>query len=250
MQKKQINNSENHRWYVIARDPEKSDDVIDTNEYLLVSDDEIIMFDPGGTEVFPQIVRAVAEVVDVSKIEHFFCSHQDPDIMSSLPLWMGLCPKAKIYIPWMWMGFIAHFGHEYVKNFIPIPDEGMDIEFRNGARLEVIPAHYCHSPGNYSVYDPKAGVLFSGDIGAALLPEKESDLFVQNFRKHTSYMEGFHQRWMPSNQAKNHWIQSVRKLNVQFLCPQHGSIFKGQDVTAFYDWFEQLNVGTGIKTGL
>jgi len=40
----------------------------------------------------------------------------------------------------------------------------------------------------------------------------------------------FHQRWMPSNQAKNRWIDRVRGLDIEFLCPQHGRIFKGDEI--------------------
>ncbi len=39
-----------------------------------------------------------------------------------------------------------------------------------GEKLEIIPAHYLHASANFHVYDPEAKILFSGDVGAALLP--------------------------------------------------------------------------------
>jgi hypothetical protein len=36
------------RWLVIARDPERIDHLIDTNEYAMATDDEIVLTDPGG----------------------------------------------------------------------------------------------------------------------------------------------------------------------------------------------------------
>lgn len=239
-----LHNEKGLTWTVFARDPQRSDSIIDTNEYLIVSPDNVVMLDPGGTEIFPAVVSAVSEVIDVGRIKSFLCSHQDPDIMSSLPLWMGLCPQAKIYLPWVWASFVAHFGHEYADRFVPVPDVGCTIPLGSGLRdLQLIPAHYCHSSGNFSLYDPNARILFSGDIGAALMPPGQQPLTVSDFSAHIPHMEPFHKRWMPSNQAKNAWIARVRQLDVQRLCPQHGSLFEGADVKRFLDWFEALEVG-------
>jgi flavorubredoxin len=59
-------------------------------------------------------------------------------------------------------------------------------------------------------------------------------------------MEHFHRRWMPSNRAKNDWIRRVRQLDIDMLCPQHGAVFKGDDVGRFLDWFEGLEVGGAV----
>lgn len=236
-----------HRWIALGRDPARRDQVIDTNEYLIVSHGEGLLLDPGGTEIFPQVLAAVTEHIDARQIKTFFASHQDPDVMSSLPLWMMLCQDAEIHLPRIWGGFMAHFGYEYIEKFHLIQDQGGP--FRIGARgrmMEFVPAHYCHSSGNFSMYDPHAKILFSGDIGAALVPDDAYSLFVEDFDRHIQYMEGFHRRWMPSNRAKNAWVQRVRALEVDMLCPQHGSIFRGPDVKRFLDWLEALEVGMAI----
>lgn len=85
----------------------------------------------------------------------------------------------------------------------------------------------------------------SGDVGAAI-EEAGSPIFVDNFDAHVEKMRFFHQRWMPSNQAKRDWINRVRELDIDIMAPQHGRIFKGDDVKRFLDWFEALQVGTGI----
>lgn len=238
----------NHRWIAIGRDHTKPNEVIDTNEYLIVSNGEALLLDPGGTEIFPAVLAAVSDHVELKQIKTLFASHQDPDVFSSMPLWMGLCPDAEVYMPWLWSGFLAHFGYEYVAAFHSLPDEGGTLPIgRAGRPLQLVPAHYCHSSGNFSVYDPHAKILFSGDMGAALLPEGETSLFVEDFKRHIGYMEGFHRRWLPSNEAKNAWIHRVRQLDVQMLCPQHGSIFRGEQVGQFLDWLEALPVGSAIS---
>lgn len=227
---------------MIARDPDKEDSVIDTNEYLIVSNGEGFIMDPGGTEIFPQVISAVSSILPIENIKHIFATHQDPDVISSLPLWMGLCSDTTIYMSWLWTGFISHFGNEYVNNFKGLPDSGGSISFKNGNKIEVVPAHYVHSSGNYSLFDPIAKILFSGDVGAALLP-KEYPLYIEDISEHTQYMELFHKRWLPSNKAKNDWVKRVRKLQPEMICPQHGAVFKGPAVNQFLDWLEKLEVG-------
>jgi flavorubredoxin len=241
MQRKALYDDGTHQWNVFARDPSKSENVIDTNEYLIVNSGRGLLLDPGGSEIFPTVLSELSKVFDVKNVEAYLCSHQDPDILSSLPLWMSLTPKASIYVSWLWDKFIAHFGSDYVDRFSVVPDEGMSVRLGD-QELILVPAHYCHSSGNFNLYDPKAKILFSGDIGAALLPSNYP-LFVEDFSAHIQYIEGFHRRWMPSNEAKNRWVRRVRKLEIDMLCPQHGAIFKGESVQLFLNWFESLEVG-------
>ena len=153
-------------------------------------------------------------------------------------------PHTRLHAPWLWEGFIRHFGCNNIQ-YVGIPDEGSELVL-NKTKLVFIPAHYLHASGNYHVYDAKAKILMSGDVGAALEPP-ESGMFVEDFKAHTENMTLFHQRWMPSNEAKNDWIARVRKLDIDMMAPQHGRIFKGDDVKRFLDWFEALDVGIAIK---
>jgi len=106
-----------------------------------------------------------------------------------------------------------------------------------------IPAHTCHSSGNFSLYDPTADILFSGDIGAALVPSHETGLMVTDFDQHVEYMRGFHLRWMPSTSALRSWTQRVHALKPNMICPQHGSAFQGEMVVKLLDWLDTLEVG-------
>jgi len=234
----------NHEWVVFGRDPDKPEKIIDTNQYLVKSGDNGILLDPGGIEIFAPMLTAVLREIPLENITDIFASHQDPDIISSLGLWDKALPDSTLHSPWLWEGFIRHFGMENME-YHALPDEGGTLRIGN-IDLHLIPAHYVHSSGNFSVYDPISKILMSGDAGAAL-EHGDVPLFVENFDDHIQYMKGFHQRWMPSNQAKNDWIYRVRALDVEILAPQHGRLFKGDDVKKFLDWFEALNVGTAIK---
>ncbi len=229
-----------HHWHVFGRDPDKLSHIIDTNQYLVRDQGVSFLLDPGGIETFSAMLPAVASCCDISEIKYLFASHQDPDIISSLGLWDKAVPHAKLYAPWLWEGFLKHFGCHNIE-YVGIPDEGMTLDLPS-VKLHFVPAHYLHSSGNFHVYDPVARVLMSGDIGAALEPAG-APMFVDDFGAHVPRMELFHRRWMPSNRAKNDWIARVRQLDIDIMAPQHGRLFRGDDVKRFLDWFEALEVG-------
>lgn len=232
-----------HKWHACVRDPNKPAYLVDTNEYLVVCEEDAILLDPGGSEIFPQVFAAISEVCDPREVKKIFASHQDPDIISSLSMWGQFNPEIECYISALWANFIPHFGGDNEK-ITPIPDPGMDIHLGR-VKLQAIPAHYLHSSGNFHLYDSKAKILFSGDVGAALLPENDSGVFVEDFGKHIRYAEHFHQRWMGSEKAKKAWCERVSNMDIDMLCPQHGAIYQGQDVKRFIDWFAHLDIGSG-----
>ena len=235
----------NHKWAAITRDPDKPNYLVDTNEFLIINGKESILTDPGGMEIFASVISAISAEYDPRQIVKLFASHQDPDIVSSLALWLDFNPDLKCYLSWLWTSFIPHFGGNG-ETFIPIPDDGMSIMLGN-LMLEAVPAHYLHSSGNFHLYDRKAKILFSGDVGAALLPHDENGLFVKNFDNHIKHAEGFHRRWMGSNEAKLDWCGRVDQLEIDMLCPQHGAIYQGADVKRFINWLAEFEVGSGIK---
>ena len=238
-----------HHWFVVY-DQEESR-VVDSNVYALQIDGHTLLCDPGGFEVFPQVFSAMVDVLPPSSIKSAFISHQDPDIGSSLPLWNACNPSITWHTSKLWVGFIRHYG-ALDANIQGIPDEGGELLI-GASKVQLIPAHYLHSSGNFHLYDPKAKVLFSGDVGSALLPVGHSAYVERRdvdsavaFDSHIKHAEYFHRRWMPSNEAKRRWCERVSKLDINYLCPQHGSIYTGANVQRFIDWFDALEVGSGL----
>lgn len=233
-----------HRWTMFGRDPGKPDGIIDTNQYLIESGDQAILLDPGGIELFAPMLAAVLKCIPIERLTHLFASHQDPDIISSLGLWDQALPNAELFAPWLWESFIRHFGMNHIQ-YRAIPDEGLTLRL-GSIDLQFFPAHYLHASGNFHVWDAKAGILMSGDVGAAL-EAPNSPIWVENFEQHTQFMKAFHQRWMPSNTAKQDWVQRARALPIKIMAPQHGRLFREQHVANFLNWFDELSVGTAIK---
>lgn len=233
-----------YQWIMFGRDNNKPEKIIDTNQYMVRTADRCLLIDPGGVELFAPMLAAVLHYAPVEQITDIFASHQDPDIISSLGLWDQALPDAKLHASALWEGFLRHFGCESIE-YVPIADNGGVIDL-GGVELQIIPAHYMHSAANFNIYDPQAKILMSGDVGAALEADG-APVFVDNFDAHVEKMRFFHQRWMPSNQAKRVWIDRVRKLDIDILAPQHGRMFKGDDVKRFLDWFEALQVGVAVS---
>lgn len=230
-----------HKWIAIARDPARPGHVIDTNEYLVVNGEQALITDPGGFEIFPVVFSAICAEYNPVQIGSIFASHQDPDIISSLALWLEFNPAMRCYVSWLWSSFIPHFGGT-PETFVHIPDEGMEISVGT-LPLLAVPAHYLHSSGNFHLYDARAKIFFSGDVGAALLPNEASGLIVEDFDRHIRHAAGFHRRWMGSASAKDKWCERVSKMEIDMLCPQHGAVYQGADVGRFIEWFHGLEVG-------
>jgi len=236
-------------WTVFGQDGAKPPDLVDTNQVLVRAGDAAVLIDPGGVEIFPAVFDAVEREVPLAEIKHIILTHEDPDAGSSLPLWREVCvDELKVHVPWLWLGYVTHYDRE--ADFVAVPDDGMEIRFGEGGRLQLIPAHYLHSPGNFSVFDPVAKVLFSGDIGGALVPPDDRDGFVlRDFDRHVTYLTGFHQRWMGSPAARDDWIRRVREAGPEIIVPQRGLVFTGADVDRFLNWFETLEIGTAVRGG-
>lgn len=239
-----IYKSGEHQWIAVARDPERPNYLIDTNEYLITDGNTALLTDPGGSEIFAMVFAAICEAFDPARINVLFASHQDPDTISSLSLWLDFKPELKCHLSRLWSNFVPHFGGTD-QTLIAIPDEGSEIAVGK-LKLRAVPAHYLHSSGNFNLYDPAAKLLFSGDIGAAMLPEELNGLFVKDFDRHIRHAEGFHRRFMGSPEAKRLWCERVAAMEIDMLCPQHGAIYQGADVNRFINWFSELQVGSGL----
>ena len=231
---------EAYQWMMFGRHTDHAQKVIDTNQYLLRTRSRSLLIDPGSVELFAPILAAVLHYAPIEEITDIFSSHQDPDVISSLGLWDQAVPHAKLHAAKIWEGFIRHFGCTNLE-YTPISDQGGCI-ILDDAELQIIPAHYLHAPANFSLYDPKARLLLTGDIGSSL-EQSDAPIYVEDFDNHIEKMRYFHQRWMPCKLAKMRWIERIRKLDIKILAPQHGRIFVGDDIPRFLDWFEKLEVG-------
>lgn len=224
---------------------EDQDCFVQTNQCLLLNHDHVYLFDPGGSYVFHEVLEQVSRYVHPKQITHLVATHQDPDVCSSAPLWMK-STDARLIISRLWLHFVSHFGLDEPDRVDAIPDQGARIQLPSQDYLTLLPAHFLHSEGNFSVFDERSGILFTGDIGASIFPRGKRTIFVEDFEAHLAFMAPFHKRYMHSNAVCRRWVEGVRSLPtpVRIIVPQHGALFQGEQVEQFLQWFEQLQCGS------
>jgi len=228
------------RFVWLGLDEAEAERGILTNQYMIIDGDEAVLLDPGGHYVFERVYRNVASFIDPSRVKAVFFTHQDPDVVGSLVLVHEFFPNARIYVSKLWTRFLPHLGVSSGLDIVEIPDEGGEIPLGESSLL-AIPAHFLHSPGNFTLYDPVTKVLFSGDIGAAVFPKGVWYLFVEDFDRHAELMKPFHERYLACREALEAWLSIVERLDVEAIAPQHGAIMVGDKARKFLEWLRSLN---------
>ena len=236
---------DDYKFLWLGWDKYSEKEIIQTNQYLITTNEQGVLLDPGGVSTFSKVVAIVSQYVNLTKIKDIFFSHQDPDVSSGVAMWLGVT-DAKVSISNKWVRFLPHFGIYDGSRIIPIKDSGGEIPIKNYKPLKIIPAHFLHSTGNLLIYDPNSKILFSGDIGAGVFPPDKKYLFVENFDDHLKIIEAFHQRYMASNRAIRYFIDKISNYEIDMICPQHGAIYKGENVKKFLNWLYDLKCGVDI----
>jgi flavorubredoxin len=223
---------------------------VQANQFLIIDGAHGALLDPGGDMTYAGLFEAMNGELAGGELDFIMCSHQDPDIVSSLARWVSMS-QCKVVVPAAWARFVPHIcrpakGMRLESRIVSIPDEGTVLSLGD-ATLLALPAHYLHSEGNFQLYDPVAKVLFSGDLGAAFNVESDLDRPVGDFERHIRAMEPFHRRYMGGNKVCRLWADMVSELDLQWVVPQHGPPFRGREVIdQFIDWVANLECGTDL----
>jgi len=225
---------------------------VQANQFLIMSGGQSILLDPGGDLTYIPLNMAITRFLNPKKLDYIFASHQDPDIISSIDRWV-INSSCQVLVSKLWGRFLPHLLSSHVekqvggfsKRVTEIPDEGARLPFGSG-ELQLLPAHFLHSVGNFQLYDPVSKILFSGDMGASMGGE-DGTVYVDDFTAHIPLMEGFHKRYMCSSKVTSLWANMVRKLDLEMIVPQHGLAFKGQkNINLFLDWISELDCGVDL----
>lgn len=231
----------------------RGDDGVQANQFLVIDGRESALIDPGGALLYTPLSIALTEHVQPRDLTWVLASHQDPDIIGSVDSWL-LYTKARIVCSRLWGRFIPHSVPYYQKDagsdrYLLLEDDGGRIPL-GGAWLQAVPAHFLHSVGNFQFHDPVSRILFSGDLGASMIPEGMPYAPVEDFDAHIPRMAAFHRRYMASNRACRWWARRARQLDIAMIVPQHGLPIRGPShVARFIEWIEQLQCGVDLLPG-
>ncbi len=238
-----------HKCVMFSMDDESHEDAfLSVNQYLIVENGVGILLDPGSEAIFDELYDAVSRHVKIENIKYIFLSHQDPDVSGSIAQW-AISTKAKFIMSALWVRFMSHYGFMEMGRVMALSDHGAKLSFGDGY-LKFIPAHFLHSPGNFSLYDAKSKIVFSGDIGAAVVLAPTDYKHVKDFEAHRAALESFHKRYMGSNKLCRAWVGKIEKLDVHAIAPQHGLVFEEEKVKQFLSWFKELQCGSDFLEAL
>ena len=98
--------SQNHKCIVL--NDLVSGDGVQSNQFIIIDNNEVAIIDPGGELTFSHLFMACRQYCKRDDVAYVFASHQDPDIVSSLSKWITLT-QAKIVVPDIWNRFIPHY---------------------------------------------------------------------------------------------------------------------------------------------
>ena len=238
-----------HKCIMFSFDDETHEDsYLSVNQYLIIQHGSGVLIDPGSEAIFEEMYDGVSEFIDPLKIKFIFFSHQDPDVSGSIGQWAATT-SAKFIMSSLWVRFMSHYGFMDMSRIIQLADHGAKLKFGSEA-LQFIPAHFLHSPGNFSLYDTRSKIVFSGDIGAAVVPSIDGHKEVISFAQHAVALEGFHKRYMGSNKLCRAWVKHIENEDINMIAPQHGFLFEGENVGKFLAWFKELKCGSDLMEEL
>ena len=201
-----------------------------------------ILVDPGSSSDFAVVRSKVERLIGkLDRLSMLFINHQDPDVVSSATtLTNRFARRALIMTSRETWRLIVHgnlprdrcvFTDHYPDGFNVLPDQ----------RMIPVPSPFCHFVGAVMLYDPQTRVLFSGDLFGGLT-SRDARGFLADESDWVG-VRAFHQLYMPSNAAIRRTIQTLRRLDIEMIAPQHGRILRGAIMRDFMERLEHLEVG-------
>lgn len=215
------------------------------NPYLLIDDQDVVLFDPGSIPHFPVVMRKIIDLVNPAEITHIVVSHQDPDVCGNLAVLEDVIsrPDLKIIAHTNTIRLLRHYG--VTSDYYPVEKNDFNIQLASGRELQFIFTPYLHSPGAIVTYDARTKSLFSSDIFGAI--SKDWSLFRND--DYLEPMRCWHELYMPSNRILADCMKRLSKLNIDRILPQHGSVLEQDQTQQAIDFLSQLPCGLDLQEG-
>lgn len=228
-----------HRIYWLGM---PDNDAFRCNSFLVVDGEEALLIDPGSILHFDYMLQRVRTICSPANLKGMVLCHQDPDVASSMPAWLKAFPEMLVISSGRTNVLLPHYGaSDYAfHDIVPQPF----YTFSSGARLQFTEAPFLHFPGAFTTFDHETGVLFSGDIWAAL--DTDFTSIVQDFVAHALKMDLFHLDYMASNVATKGYASKIKGLPINAIFPQHGALIPQKFVKEAIHYLENVNCGLDL----
>ncbi|MHA1166992.1 MAG: FprA family A-type flavoprotein [Candidatus Hodarchaeales archaeon] len=211
------------------------------NPYLLVEGEEVVLIDPGSRldEHWGWVKKKIESIMPLSKITMVIVHHQDPDLCAAIePLEREVgVNNFEIVTTERTALFIPYYG---VKTEVTAVSDGESIEIGdNGRELIFLTTPYLHFPGAMVTYDTKEKILFSSDIFGAF--SVDWNLYANEH--YAEAMKVFAQPYLSDRKHVLNFLNKIDGLDIELICPQHGSIIQKERIQEMVDTLKNLEVG-------
>lgn len=229
-----------HDIYWVGYYDEKAN--IHCNPYLLIDDQEAVIFDPGSIPHFKIVMRKIIDLINPKIITLIVASHQDPDICGNMAVVEDIIENRNLRIAAhkKAIRFLRYYGIR--SDFYDITKENYEITLKSGRVLKFIHTPFLHSSGAIATYDSKSGSLFTSDIFGGI--SDNWDLFAN--KHYLEAMKTFHQLYMPSNRILKSGLAALKPLKPVRILPQHGSILEGEQIQKSFNLLNNLPCGIDL----
>ncbi|MEC9484845.1 MAG: response regulator [Candidatus Izemoplasma sp.] len=208
---------------------------IHCNPYLLIEDDQAVLFEPGSVLDFEEVKKNVEHYISLDKITYIVISHPDPDLASSLPLFEKAGLHAKVVCDWRTYNILKYYG--ITSPIYSLQQHNKQLRLNTGRVLEFIRAPFTHYSGNFLTYDTQSKSLFSGDLFGGY--SKGWELFAGE--DYNEAMATYHENYMPSSDFIRPIMKKLLKMDILYILPQHGSILRDEQVRKSIVFLYKLN---------
>tara|TARA_R110002111_G_scaffold100976_6_gene156535 strand:+ start:96293 stop:97027 length:735 start_codon:yes stop_codon:yes gene_type:complete len=213
--------------------------------YFLVRDDEPLLFTTGYKASFPQLFKAVAEVIDPATLRYIAFSHFESDECGALNQWLEVAPQAEPVC-----SLVSAMVN--INDFAIRPPRGMnDGDLLNTGKYQYRFCSTAQLPHGWDaglLYEETQGTLFCSDLfhqGGNAKPLTESDLSEQVRATMQQMQAGPLADYIPYTKQTDKILQKLAALKPKTLAIMHGSSFAGDGAQAFQNLSTAMKVAFG-----
>lgn len=212
------------------------------NPYLLIDEQDVVLFDPGSIPHFPVVMRKVIDLVNPGEITYVIASHQDPDVCGNLAVLEDVINRDDLQIVAHsnTIRLIRHYGIR--SSFYPVEKNDYKLKLESGRIVEFLFTPFLHSPGAIMAYDRKTQSLFTSDVFGAV--SENWSLFSEG--DYLDAMRIWHQTYMPSNRILSKCLEQLKTMSITRICPQHGSVLEAEQVAGAIAYLGDLACGVDL----
>ncbi|MGS0972353.1 MAG: response regulator [Candidatus Izemoplasmataceae bacterium] len=226
--------------YFISK--KETHDKIHCNSYLIIEEDEAVLVEPGSMLDFDVILEEVKSLIDLNKITYVLLTHPDADLTSSMPMFERELGPYHIITEWRTKEILAFYGVH--APYYHIREHNFILKLSTERTLYFYMTPFAHYAGAFVTYDSKSKALLSGDLFGGY--SKEWSLYAND--DYIESMAMYHENYMPSSDFIRPVMKELSTLNIEMICPQHGSIIQKDLVKKSIDFLYRLDFYNSSNT--